>query len=69
MVLLIVGVVVLAIVVLCIAKGRKDLHADWTPGNFCIKCGTRHPQDFGLLGHCSRCGEMDYEVRKGPPQR
>jgi len=34
-----------------------------TPGNFCVRCGHRHPQDFGALGPCSNCGGLDYELR------
>jgi hypothetical protein len=71
MVWLLVGIVVLIIVVVClvIVKGRKGSRADWTPGNFCIKCGARHPQDFGPLAPCPRCGGMDYDLRTGPPER
>lgn len=64
--LAVVGALAIVIVLACILKGRKDPRARWTPGNFCTKCGARHPQDFGSLGPCPRSGGMDFEIRKGP---
>jgi hypothetical protein len=69
MVWFIVSALVVVGILVYLLRNRKDSRADWTPGNFCTRCGVRHPQDFGSLGLCPRCGGTDYEIRKGPPIR